>query len=117
MPLNDDFRFPLAARGPSTLCNGDEYTNLYGWHMGSIGGGPRKLIGWKPQIHHGNDGHDSTAPHEATGAALAALQSAAAQGLVPFAQAMLAEFGSTWWTTQGASAYAVDLRADLLAMP
>ena len=114
--MHDDFRFPLAARGPSTLCSGDDYTNVYGWHMGSVNGGPRKLIGWKPQVHHGNDSHDSTAPHEATGSALAALQSAAAASQIAFAQAMAAEFGSTWWNG-GASAYVVDMRADLLAMP
>jgi len=102
-------------RRPSTLCSGDDSVNLYGWHMG--GGSPRTLKGWRPKVHHGNDGHDSEAPHEAVGSALATLRSAATQGAVPFAAAMLAEFGSTWWTTQGASAYAAVLRADLLAMP
>lgn len=100
---------------PSTACYGDSDVNVYGWHTGAKVGGGRGLIGWKPHAHYGDDQVDEVADHEATGQALAALRAAAVTGPVAFANAMIAEFGSTFWSI--VSPYAVDIRADLLAQP
>lgn len=110
-----DLWFPLPSRGPSTLCSGDDVTNVYGWHTsGGAGGLPRSLAGWKPRVHHGQLEIDVEADHEATGAALSDLVAAAHVGAIAFAQAIAAEWGQAF--ADAVAPVVPDMRADLLRL-
>ena len=110
-----DLWFPLTARELSSLCNGDEYTNVEGWHRGSTGGA-RKVIGWRPKVHRGNllPVIDVEAPHEATGNALATLRTAAQTSLPAFGSAVRAEWGDAF--ADAVAPVLTDLRTDALAL-
>lgn len=78
---------------------GDNVENFYpGAHVQPVPGGIA-LKGIKPRVHKASASIDSTAPHEAVGAGLAAIHTAAT--LTAFNAAMAAEY-PTWWPTYSA---------------
>ena len=101
------------ARGARLGLHGENVVNSGGWHVSGLTGGGRGVVGWKPEVHYGAAQVNVTADHEATGAALAALKSAAGVSLVAFGSAVRAEWGDTFADTVQPCMAA--LRADVLA--
>lgn len=102
------------ARGARLGLHGDVDPNNYGWHISGLTGGGRGVVGWKPEVHYGAAQVNAKAPHEATGAALAALKSAAGVSAVAFASAVRAEWGDEF--ADAVAPCMAALRADVLAM-
>ena len=79
---------------------GDTHENDLSPTHGGMINGVWVLLGWRPVAHYGAHNVPVTAAdHEIEGAALDAMVAAAKAGMVPFAAAMQAEFGTAFWSS------------------